>query len=613
MILIFGGTTEGRNAVEVADEAGTTYYYSTRGNEQKIVCANGFRLCGTMQREEIGLFCKEHDIRLLIDAAHPFAVNVHQNIIQTAQFLKIPAIRYERQYPQRDKSIIWCKDYETAIGKLKEYHIQRLLALTGVQTIERLLLYWKDYDCWFRILQRQESLRTAIEQGFPKDKLVYYRDVDNTESLIQQIRPEAILTKESGESGGFEEKIAAAKKANIPVFAIERPLLPDGFITVEGKHGLRKNIEQLLPEFFPLKTGYTTGSCATAAAKAALYTLINKKTIELIDWQLPDGEKLTMHIFNTRQTADSATCSVLKDAGDDPDITNGLEIQATVRLLYRPQSTENDMLIEPQFIFKGGEGVGTVTLPGLGLPVDGPAINEMPRQMIQQNLLQVLNEYQINRCDVEVTISVPKGLEVAQKTFNPRLGVVGGISIIGTSGIVKPFSTEAFINSIRKEMEVGIASGASRIVINSGAKSENFLRNYFSELPQQAFVHYGNYIGETLKIAGELNVKSLTMGLMIGKAVKLADGNLDTHSRKVMMNKSFISSIASEAGCQSCTLKNIENMILARDLWKLLTPKEMDSFCKLLIAHCHKYCDILLPHGVLDIKLISEEGKILPE
>lgn len=613
MILIFGGTTEGRNAVEVADEAGTTYYYSTRGNEQKIVCANGFRLCGTMQREEIGLFCKEHDIRLLIDAAHPFAVNVHQNIIQTAQFLKIPAIRYERQYPQRDKSIIWCKDYETAIGKLKEYHIQRLLALTGVQTIERLLLYWKDYDCWFRILQRQESLRTAIEQGFPKNKLVYYRDVDNTESLIQQIRPEAILTKESGESGGFEEKIAAAKKANIPVFAIERPLLPDGFITVEGKHGLRKNIEQLLPEFFPLKTGYTTGSCATAAAKAALYTLINKKTIELIDWQLPDGEKLTMHIFNTRQTADSATCSVLKDAGDDPDITNGLEIQATVRLLYRLQSSENDMLIEPQFIFKGGEGVGTVTLPGLGLSVDGPAINEMPRQMIQQNLLQVLNEYQINRCDVEVTISVPKGLEVAQKTFNPRLGVVGGISIIGTSGIVKPFSTEAFINSIRKEMEVGIASGASRIVINSGAKSENFLRNYFSELPQQAFVHYGNYIGETLKIAAELDVKSLTMGLMIGKAVKLAEGNLDTHSKKVMMNKSFISSIASEAGCQSCTLKNIENMILARDLWKLLTPKEMDSFCKLLIAHCHKYCDILLPHGVLDIKLISEEGKILPE
>lgn len=609
MILIFGGTTEGRSAVQVADEAGATYYYSTRGNEQQIVCVNGIRLCGAMQSEEIGLFCEEHDIRLLIDAAHPFAVHIHQNIIEVARSLKIPAIRYERRYPKRNGSIVWCKDYEAAISKLKEQHIQRLLALTGVQTIGKLSNFWQYSDCWFRILHRQESIDSALSEGFPKERLVYYEDTDNTDALIQQIQPDAILTKESGESGGFDKKVEAALKAGISIFAIERPTLPDGFVIVDGKHGLRKIIEQSLPGFFPLKTGYTTGSCATAAAKAALYTLISREQLKQVDWQLPNGEHLSLPLKSTLQTTDSVTCSVIKDAGDDPDITNGLEIKATIRLIHQKETEPQD---KPRFIFLGGEGVGTVTLPGLGLSVGDPAINKVPRQMIQENLLVLLKKYGLTNYDVEVTISVPLGRSVAEKTFNPRLGVINGISIIGTSGIVKPFSSEAFISSIQKEMEVALATGTARIVINSGAKSENFLRGYFPELPQQAFVHYGNFIGETLKIAAELDVRCLTMGLMIGKAVKLAEGNLDTHSKKVVMNKSFIGSLAQESGCSASTLQAISKMSLARDLWKLLTKAEMDSFCNILLAHCHRYCDKLLPHGVLDIKLISEEGKILP-
>lgn len=133
---------------------------------------------------------------------------------------------------------------------------------------------------------------------------------------------------------------------------------------------------------------------------------------------------------------------------------------------------------------------------------------------------------------IHVTISVPGGEEVAARTFNPRLGVVGGISIIGTSGIVKPFSSEAFVNSIRKEMSVAQATGSPRIVINSGAKSEKYIRSLYPELPSQAFVHYGNFIGETIRIAAELGIRQLTLGVMIGKAVKLAEGHLDTHSKK---------------------------------------------------------------------------------
>ena len=159
-----------------------------------------------------------------------------------------------------------------------------------------------------------------------------------------------------------------------------------------------------------------------------------------------------------------------------------------------------------------------------------------------------------------VTISVPGGKELAARTFN-RLGIIGGISIIGTSGIVRPFSNDAFLASIRKEAEVAKAIGCSRLVINSGAKSERFLKGYLSErlseeLPPQMFVHYGNFIGKTLKIAAELQFDEVVMGIMIGRAVKLAEGALDTHSKKVVMNKAFLKELAAKAGCKPESVKN---------------------------------------------------------
>ena len=151
--------------------------------------------------------------------------------------------------------------------------------------------------------------------------------------------------------------------------------------------------------------------------------------------------------------------------------------------------------------------------------------------MIRQNLAAVTNDL------LSITISVPEGEAIAKRTFNPRLGIEGGISIIGVSGIVKPFSEEAFIDSIRKCMNVAKASGTNRVVINSGGKSERFVKALYPDLPQQAFVEYGNYIGETLKMAHELDIREVTLGVMLGKAVKLAAGHLDTHSRKATMDK----------------------------------------------------------------------------
>ena len=206
-------------------------------------------------------------------------------------------------------------------------------------------------------------------------------------------------------------------------------------------------------------------------------------------------------------------------------------------------------------------------------------------------------------------ISVPQGAEIARRTFNPRLGIEGGISIIGVSGIVKPFSEEAFVDSIRKCMTVAKASGSKRVVINSGGKSERFVKALYPTLPQQAFVEYGNYIGETLKIAHELAIPQITLGVMIGKAVKLAAGHLDTHSRKTTMDLNFVHQLLQESGIAI----NISDITLARELWDRIPSGQLPVFAQTVIRHCRYYCEPLLPNGALTILLIDDKGHIYPQ
>ena len=600
MILILGGTTEGRAAVRVADESASIYYYSTKGTLQSIDCAHGIRLTGAMNVESMTTFCREHDIRLLIDAAHPFAKVLHQTIGQVSKTLDIPVIRYERRYPPREEDLIWCDDYTDAIQHMKEAGIKRLLALSGVNTIAPLRPYWETHDCWLRILDREESHSLASQQGFPTDRLVYYKEGEDELKLLEQIQPDAILTKESGYTGYFAEKVNAARKFGIPVFVVKRPTLPETFYFVYGEDSLRKRIERLLPAFFPLKTGYTTGTCATAAAKAAMIALLTGEELTESLITLPSGEEISLPVADTHIKETEATCTVIKESGDDPDVTNHSSIVATVSLspLEGPDP----------IVFKGGEGVGTVTLPGLGLEVGGPAINKTPREMMRRELTPLLPS---PNAMVTVTISVPGGRELAERTFNPKLGIIGGISIIGTSGIVRPFSSDAFIASIRKEAGVAKAIGCETLIINSGAKSERYLKSFYKNLPPQAFVHYGNFIGETIKIAAELGFQQVAMGIMIGKAVKLAEGSLDTHSKKVVMNKSFLQNVAKEAQCSESTIENIQQITLARELWQLIPEQEQGRFFPLLLRKCEDCCAPLLPNGKLTILLITEEGKIL--
>lgn len=628
MILILGGTTEGRVAVRVADEAAATYYYSTKGTLQSIECAHGIRLTGAMNAEEMECFCRDHAIKLLIDAAHPFAQVLHQTIEKVSKCLQIPVIRYERRYPPRDEDLIWCDSYADAIHQMENKGIQRLLALSGVNTLAPLRPYWRSHTTWFRILEREESLSLAEKQGFPQERLVFYREGEDELKLLEQLHPDAILTKESGFSGYFTDKVNAARQFGIPVFVVKRPALPETFYRVYGEDGLRKQIERLLPEFFPLKSGYTTGACATAAAKAALLALLSRKEQTVSQITLPSGEQITLPVAYTEWAGCSATCTVIKESGDDPDVTNHSRIRVTVqlsldasgcaiavaeschgngtrRILSRNRKRRYDT---GRVIFQAGEGVGTVTLPGLGLKVGGPAINATPRKMIRQELIPLLPSPDSVAI---VTVSVPGGEELAKRTFNPKLGIIGGISIIGTSGIVRPFSSDAFIASIRKEASVAKAIGCETLVINSGAKSERYLRSLYASLPPQSFVHYGNFIGETLKIAADLGFKQVILGIMIGKAVKLAEGFLDTHSKKVVMNKGFLQDVAKEAKCEEATVDAINRITLARELWELLAEKEQNRFFPLLLQKCKSYCAPILPDGELTLLLISEEGKVL--
>ncbi|MGP1465573.1 MAG: cobalt-precorrin-5B (C(1))-methyltransferase CbiD [Prevotella koreensis] len=636
MILVFGGTTEGRKAAIALEDAGKTFYYSTRGSEQEIDLVHGIRTTGGMDVDDITRFCDEKGIALLIDAAHPFAENLHRNIIEAARRKQLPVIRYERQYPPRSDDMIWCDDYNDAVEKMERHGVERLLALTGVQTIGKLKPFWGQHLTWFRILNRASSVELALRSGFPKEYLTFYDD-EPTAATIETLHPDAIITKESGESGGFDEKVEAARKAGIPVFVVRRPVIDTAqvdFKKVNGPHGLRLKTQEILPDFYELKTGITTGTCATAAAVAAL---TRQETVTV---RIPDGEDIEVRI--TALGENSAT--VTKTAGDDPDITDGLDIVAKIELYntteeeteetqphthpsslpiprsarlrqetLSEQSEERTLNSQLSTLnITGGEGVGRVTLPGLGLPIGSAAINEVPQRMIRQNVLPLLPK----GMSATVTISVPDGRETGKRTFNPRIGVVDGISIIGTSGIVKPFSSEAWISSIRKEMSVGFSitspnrstlaphrsAQPPQIVINSGAKSERFMRQLYPELPEQAFIHYGNFIGETISIARELGVERLAMGVMIGKAVKLAEGKLDTHSHKTTMNIAFLKQMLAEAEVQ----KDIEGLNMARQLWSILTSEEMQRLEKIIIKHCHEHCDPLLPDGNIDIILISE-------
>jgi len=270
----------------------------------------------------------------------------------------------------------------------------------------------------------------------------------------------------------------------------------------------------------PLRSGWTTGACATAAARAAWTGLCTGTVPDTVSILLPKGQRPVFAIDTARTGDRWAEATVKKDAGDDPDVTHGALI--TVRVERAPPGHG--------LSFHAGEGVGTVTKPGLPIPVGDPAINPVPRRMIDEALAEVGAEHGVTP-DLRIVVSVAGGAALALKTWNPRLGIEGGISILGTTGIVRPFSCSAWIASIHRGIDVAVATGAAHVVGATGSTSEGYVRT-LHDLPDTAYLDMGDFAGGLLKYLRRHPVPRLTIAGGPGKMTKLAQGALDLHSKR---------------------------------------------------------------------------------
>jgi cobalt-precorrin-5B (C1)-methyltransferase len=270
--------------------------------------------------------------------------------------------------------------------------------------------------------------------------------------------------------------------------------------------------EQLHKE---LRSGYTTGTCATAVAKAATWMLLQQNQLDHVHVTLPDNQQVILDINLHQLNTDIVKCGTVKDAGDDPDVTHGLEIIAQARYISECKTS-----------IKGGDGIGQVTKPGLAVPVGQPAINPVPLQMITQ----AVEELRPENKGIEVTISAPGGDQIAQRTFNPQLGIVGGISILGTTGIVKPMSEEGLKNSLVVKLQQLAAWGYNKAIFCPGNYGKTFSEQQF-QYDEEKIVLTSNYIGFMLEQAVKNGFKKIILIGHLGKLVKLAGGIFQTHSR----------------------------------------------------------------------------------
>ena len=295
-----------------------------------------------------------------------------------------------------------------------------------------------------------------------------------------------------------------------------------------------------------LRMGYTTGSCAAAAARGAAFMLLSGKEIQEVKIHTPKGIVLNLELLDIRRSAEKVSCAVRKDGGDDPDVTDKALIYAEVTF-----GTEEGIVID------GGFGVGRVTKPGLDQPVGNAAINHVPRQMIRENVEEIQKKLDDFRA-LQVIISVPEGEELAKHTFNPRLGITGGISILGTSGIVVPMSEEALISTIRVEMEMRKAQGDRVLLVTPGNYGQDFLKTY-PWVRADHSVKCSNYVGKTLEFAAELGFDAILFVAHLGKFVKVSGGIMNTHSHSADARMEVLASNAIRAGASLECAKEILN------------------------------------------------------
>ena len=332
-----------------------------------------------------------------------------------------------------------------------------------------------------------------------------------------------------------------------------------------------------------MKNGFTTGTCAAAAAKAAVVMIFEQTEIERISVMTPAGVEFATGIRNVMLTKNhdgkviSASCAVQKPESDDPDVTAGM-------LIYAKVEPADDGMPDTgeRIVLDGGEGIGRVTKPGLDRPVGDAAINTVPRNMIKAEVLAVMDEYEY-RGRMKVTVFAPEGAAIAANTFNPRLGIEGGISIIGTSGLVEPMSTKALIDTIKVELNQKKALGFTTAVVSPGNYGLDFMRTHYGYDLDEA-VKCSNYIGETIDLAREIGFDSMLLAGHIGKLVKVAGGIMNTHSSVADCRMEIMSAAAIKAGAQADAAKRILDCVSTEEAYRIMIDEGIEKECMSFIV-----------------------------
>lgn len=360
-----------------------------------------------------------------------------------------------------------------------------------------------------------------------------------------------------------------------------------------------------LPRHVKGRLGYTTGACAAAALKAALLALRGESP-RSVSLTLPVGLEARFPLHHLSRNGNRAVASVIKDAGDDPDVTHRAEIRVEVSL--RPG--------EGRLSFRAGEGVGVVTKPGLGIPVGEPAITKVPRLMMAQVVEEVLGP-EAQALDVEVTVSIPGGEELAKNTLNARLGIQGGLSILGTKGIVIPYSTAAYKATIAKSFLVARALGLKELVLTTGGRTEAFAQRLWPELSEEAFVQIGDYVKFSLRTARALGFERLTLAMMIGKLSKVAVGFPQTHAKHGEVPLDFLTETLKACGAPAEVLEEARKARTARGVLEIVLKRAPEILAPWAGSLCRRaaLAALELAGGGVTVKtvLFDFEGKVLAQ
>lgn len=311
-----------------------------------------------------------------------------------------------------------------------------------------------------------------------------------------------------------------------------------------------------------LRCGYTTGTCACAAAKAAAQMLLSGKDVLEVNVETPMGLHLQLPVEKIVRGAESVSCAIKKDSGDDPDVTNGIYIYAEVSYF-----TGKNVIID------GGIGIGRITKRGLQRPIGEAAINPVPLKMITDVVSEIADRYSYEGA-LKVVISAPEGVEIARKTFNPQLGIVGGISILGTTGIVEPMSEQAIIDTIRTEINMHIADGERTLLIAPGNYGQDFLLNNLN-IELKRSIKCSNYIGDTIDMVCDAGAESMLLVGHIGKLVKLGAGIMNTHSRVADGRMEVLSACAIQAGAEADIARKILDCVTTDAALEILKESDM--------------------------------------